>query len=338
MHSHASAFDVVRQAASHDDALPITFSPKFLGSESADHYWLLGKRNGRLVFTQPVLAYRKAIFRFARLPDAPFSSVPTTAEEERDFLDACVAYLRKAGCDFIMQSNTTAVFRAIPSGATGIPFGTYRIDLSKTPEVLSKELHPKHRNGVNGATKKGCTVRPLGGNELNAAFDVINGSFQRTGGRFMLREKFLQQHNNFGENVLSLGVFSEEGLLQGCGIFPYTKPAALYLHGGSVAAPVSGAMNLLHWHAILHFRQLGVATYDFVGARYSPLPGSRFDGIKKFKARFGGEFYQGYMWRLPFSTIKYSLFKVIFKLIANGQGDIIDQERSQQRTEGIPNV
>jgi hypothetical protein len=326
MQTQANELVVAREDARHDDALPITFSPSFLKSESKDFFWLVGRRNGEEVFVQPVLRYKKAIFNFARFPDAPFSRMPTSATEEREFLDACAAHLRSADCDFIMQSSTTAVFRAVPTGATAIPFGTYRIDLTQPTEVLFKGLHPKHRNSINGASKKGCTVRPLRTDELDLAFDIISGSFQRSGGHFINREKFHQQYENFGSHVLTMGVFSSEGVIQGCGIFPYTKATALYLHGGSVPAPVSGAMNLLHWQAILQFKELGVEVYDFVGARVSPAPGSRFEGIKNFKARFGGQFLQGYMWRLPFSAFKFSLFKIVFRLIANGQGDIIDQE------------
>jgi len=83
-------------------------------------------------------------------------------------------------------------------------------------------------------------------------------------------------------------------------------------------------MNLLHWEAIRRFRTLRVKRYDFVGTRIKPEKGSKQEGIKVFKARFGGRLVQGYMWKYTFSSGEKPYLSLAAQ-VRNG-GDIVDQE------------
>ena len=55
-------------------------------------------------------------------------------------------------------------------------------------------------------------------------------------------------------------------------------------------------------------KERGVKYYDFVGARINPDEGSKYEGIQRFKSRFGGELKKGYLWKMPLNKFKYKLF------------------------------
>ena len=127
-------------------------------------------------------------------------------------------------------------------------------------------------------------------------------------------------------------VASFEGELQGAGILLWSENrSAYYMFGGSAVKPHAGAMNLLHWSAMKLMKERGVKYYDFVGARINPDEGSKYEGIQRFKSRFGGELKKGYLWKMPLNKFKYKLFcwLVAAKQGRNYCGDVIDQERKR---------
>ena len=62
-----------------------------------------------------------------------------------------------------------------------------------------------------------------------------------------------------------------------------------------------------------------------MGVRLNPEKGSKQEGLKMFKERFGGELHQGYMWKYSFNLVKYALYASLAR-IRHG-GDVVDQER-----------
>jgi lipid II:glycine glycyltransferase (peptidoglycan interpeptide bridge formation enzyme) len=135
----------------------------------------------------------------------------------------------------------------------------------------------------------------------------------------------------FERQVLALGdrvrvlVANHEGAPQSAAVIPFSHHSAYYMHGGNVASPLTGTSNLLQWEAIRMFRELGVHRYDFFGARTAPKEGSKAEGIMKFKARFGGDYTRGYMWKYSFRPVKCGLYNVAARLRSGG--DVVDQER-----------
>ena len=106
------------------------------------------------------------------------------------------------------------------------------------------------------------------------------------------------------------------------------------LHKNGIKVVLDGvfnAMNLLHWSAMKLMKERGVKYYDFVGARINPDEGSKYEGIQRFKSRFGGELKKGYLWKMPLNKFKYKLFcwLVAAKQGRNYCGDVIDQERKR---------
>ena len=82
-------------------------------------------------------------------------------------------------------------------------------------------------------------------------------------------------------------------------------------------------------------KERGVLLYDFVGARVNPEPGSKLEGIQRFKSRFGGEMKVGYMWRYVNRPVRYKIYNLLLNSYMkyvrhdNTFSDIIKEERSK---------
>lgn len=90
-------------------------------------------------------------------------------------------------------------------------------------------------------------------------------------------------------------------------------------------------MNLLQWNVIKKMKENNVKFYDFMGARMNPEVGSKYEGIQRFKERFGGELKKGYLWKYSLNDFKYWLYRLLVFIYSKGHfhGDIIDQERKR---------
>jgi hypothetical protein len=314
--------------------LPIFASETFLESMSSEYGWLGGfAADGDLRCVLPFLLIRRLGFRLIRFP---VQTIPMTAdltiEEEKSFLNRVVEHLRSTPADLIIPATFNTVFRTCPDGAIVAPFGSYVVDLTKSEEELWANVHSKHRNVIRNATKKG--MKFLSGMEhLRTAYSLVRESFMRSAKGLMGKARvdlrfnydtFRKQALAFGDNV-RVFVVEHEGVAHSAAVIPFSNHSAYYMHGGSIAHPLTGASNLLQWEAMRHFRELGVQQYDFFGARIDPEPGSKIEGIMKFKERFGGPLLQGYMWKMPFRPFKCSLYSLASRVRSGG--DVVDQER-----------
>jgi len=129
------------------------------------------------------------------------------------------------------------------------------------------------------------------------------------------------------------GVVYHHGTPQGALFVLHTRRRAFYLCGGtaeSVFPP--GANRLLHWEAIKYCHGMGVEEYDFVGARPRDVSGTKLEHIQRFKARFGAELRQGYLWKIDLHPWLVSMYDVVSSLKRRvlrrraPNPDIIDQE------------
>jgi hypothetical protein len=179
---------------------------------------------------------------------------------------------------------------------------------------------------------------------LDTAYNLTLESFLRSADGFVGRSRvrarldyaeFCRVVHGLGEYVQVL-VADHNGVAQCAAVIPFSGHSAYYMHGGSVAKPVLGASNLLQWEAMRRFREMGVRRYNFFGARLAPQRGSKAEGIRKFKERFGGELVSGFMWKRSFRRGKYALYELA-AWMRNG-GDVVDQERKRQSTSAVAAV
>ncbi len=304
--------------------LSIYASEGFLKLVGDEYGWLGGfDDSGKLRCILPYTVIRKAIFRMVRfrVETSPMAE-GFGIEEEKSFLNNAVEYFRSTGADMIIPASNNTIFRTYPDRAEAAPYGSFIIDLSQAEETLWSNLHSKHRNVVRNAMKKGVEIRS-GPEHVITAYELVRDTLKRSKLGFMGLHAFEHFVKGLGENVKIL-VAEHRGVAQGCAVVPFSNYGAYYLYGGSIAEPLTGAMNLLQWEAIRMFRNLGVKRYDFVGVRINPENGSKQEGLVMFKQRFGGQLAQGYMWKYSIRPLKYAVYSQAVRFLRGG--DIVDQE------------
>lgn len=296
----------------------------FLKTVSDEYGWLGGiNDSGEVSCILPYTIVHKGPLRMVRFRIETISlNGDLELLEEKTFLNNAVDYFRALGADVIIPATTNSVFRTYPEQAVAAPYGTYIIDLSHTEETLWGKIHPKHRNVIRNAMKKGVEIQS-GPEFIDTAYSLVRDTFGRSRLGFMKRDAFKRMIAGLGENVKVL-VASYQGIVQGCAILPFSNYSAYYVYGGSIQETLTGAMNYLQWEAIRAFSNLGVKRYDFVGVRIDPERGSKQDGLQLFKRRFGGELIQGYMWKCALRPLKSRLYSVGVQLLRGG--DIVDRE------------
>ena len=310
--------------------LSIYASEQFLRVVGDEYGWLGGfAESGELQCVLPYTVIRKMFIRLVRfrVETIPLGEEPDV-HEEKAFLNSTIEYFQSIGADVIIPASTNTIFRTYPNGAIAAPYGTYIIDLSQPEEILWGNIHSKHRNVIRNAIKKGVQI--LSGMQyVETAYRMIRDTFKRSALPFMSYDAFLRMMRGLGQNA-KVFVADYQGVLQGCAVIPFSNHSAYYVYGGSIPLPLTGAMNLLQWEAIRHFRCLGVKHYDFCGVRINPEKGSKQAGLMMFKERFGPRLNQGYMWKSPINPIKSFIYSQAVRLLRGG--DIVDTERHKLRS------
>lgn len=312
--------------------LSIFASESFLRAAGDAYGWLGGfDESGAQRCILPYTVVRKLGIRMARFR---VETIPLEGglevEEERSFLDGVVAHFRSTGIDLVLPATNNAIFRTYPSGASAAPYGTYVLDLTQSESVLWARLHSKHRNGIRSAAKNGVEIQS-GIEYLAAAHQLIRATLKRSRMAFKSYDDFTRYVSSFGENVM-IFVAAHRGAPQGCAVIPFSEHSAYYVYGGTAPDPVTGAMNLLQWEAIRHFQSLGVRRYNFVGVRIDPEKGSKQEGLKMFKERFGGQLLQGYMWKYPLRPVPSAVYSLAVRWLRGG--DIVDREHHKLAAAG----
>lgn len=288
---------------------------------------------GYVVDGDKILPYsvkKRKIFKSVQLPCLPVGCKP---EEELKFIDEAVKLISKEVNPDYIYTTATSIFDEYCTKSEYCRFGSYIISLDQTEDEIFGNLHSKHRNVVRKAEKDGLTV-DFGPQYAEVCYDLIKDTYGRQGKAAFSREHFASL-KSMSDHV-DFWVVKNGEEFQGCAVLLWNKGfSSYYLHGGSAAHPHGGALNLLHWEAIKKMKARGVKYYDFVGARTNPEPGSKLEGIQRFKSRFGGEMKVGYMWRYVNNPLKYRLYTTAVKMYTkyvlkdNNYYDIIDEERAK---------
>jgi len=305
-------------------------SERYLQSISTNYGWLGGFKKGELLFVLPYIIRQKMIFRQLEFQTATiYIKENSSVSLENEFLEQSVFFLKTQNIDSIKQPVNSAVFRTAPEQSISVPFGSYIVNLELSEENLWSNIHSKHRNVIRRAEKD--KVQIIRSRKFDdAVYEMLVRTMKRSHMGFYSHNEYKKILNGFGEYV-EVFIALKNGELQGCAVLPYSQHSAYYIWGGSCDDISLGSMNLLHWEAIRYFRKLGTRTYDFVGARIHPQPGSKQETIQRFKARFGAELKQGYLWKISISSWKMWIFNTLIAIKHKKiQKDIIDQERNEK--------
>lgn len=301
--------------------LPVVATKEFLNSKSDKFGWFVSDD-----FILPFIIEKKFIFKRMIFT---YSVIKKNNNSAKEFLNEVVELSKNLDIDFIYQPYAFAIFEEVPDNCIYVPFGSYQVDLSKSEEDLFKNLHSKHRNVVKKAQKNGLNIYH-GKEYKKECFDLICDTLKRQQQPFMNYQTLSTMQKRLG-NTIEFYIIRNKEKIEGSAIIIYNKHEAYYLFGGSDNKTSPGAMNFLIWQILLDMKAKNVKSFDFVGARINPKNGSKFEGIQRFKSRFGTTLKSGYLWKVPIKPFKYRLFRFItwlyYKLKNKTYaGDIIDQE------------
>lgn len=308
---------------------PIFASESHLKSVGDEYGWLGGfNDSGKLCCILPYTIIRKAVFRMVRFRvETILLDQALDESEEKSFLNSAIGYFRSIGADMIIPGTNNAIFRTYPDGADAAPYGSYVIDLSQPEDTLWRNIERITRQNIKTAQKKGVIIRSeVEG--LDVMYGEIRETFKRSNLSFMSYADFERYVNGLGA-YCKIMVADYQGAPQSFVLFAYSDFCAYAVYAGNIANQFQGANKLIYWEAIRFFKELGVMSYDFVGARIDPEKGSKQDGINSLKRRFGAKLKHGYMWKYPLRPVGFMVYNLAVRFLR--RGDIVDNERHKMK-------
>ena len=166
-----------------------------------------------------------------------------TPEEEKAFLNKCMDLAKKKLAISHVVSVNTALFMSYPEGADFCKWGSYKVNLEKTEEVLFSGLHSKHRNVIRKAEQEGTQVF-YGKEYAEEAVSLMNDTYGRQGSKYRFGVQYIKNIDELGENADWWVVKDKNGIPQGSAVFLWNRGSSCYyMHGGSAAHTTTGAMN-----------------------------------------------------------------------------------------------
>ncbi len=241
------------------ESLPVFCSDRFLRTISGDYGWVesLNEHGARRCIL-PFCVIRKGGLRLVRFTSQTVATgEDLTIDEEKAFLNAVVGVFRCNRADLIIPGTFSSLFRTYPDGAIAVPYGTYVVDLRPDESVLWQGVHPKHRNMVRSAERRGIRFR-VAPDSLQIAATLVEESFERSASGLVdrLRLRWRSRRDSIVSEVVSLRenvavlVAETQNQIHAAAIIPFSEPCAYYMHGGSASDALPGAMNLLQWEAM----------------------------------------------------------------------------------------
>lgn len=279
-----------------------------------------------------VLCRELFVFYVASLPVEYISLREHHRECEKEFLNKMVSYLQNVQrVHWIGPTSTSAFFMAYPDGSEWIPFGSHVVDLQQSEETLWNNVHSKHRNVIRRAEKEGLNIVSGNSRKLLEDFAYVDKiTWERSGQKGHSVSFFEKLVELYQEQIILFGIYKQDEI-QGAIILQYNEQMSYYLYGGCINDVQLGAMNYLHWYAMLYLKSKGVKKYSFLGCRINEDIDSKYHTLQRFKSRFGGELVRGYMFKIPCNNFMYRLERRL-RYIKRNHGkqcplDIIDEER-----------
>ncbi|WP_084683704.1 lipid II:glycine glycyltransferase FemX [Psychromonas hadalis] len=297
-----------------DMELPVFAKEGYLKAKSSSFGWLVSDS-----FILPYIIVKKLIFKRLIFTSTPIRLLKASDEQEALFLSEAINFLKENKlCDFIGKAQSNCVFKNVPEHISTVPWGSYLLDLTKSEDEIISGYHKKHRNVVKKAEKEGASV--VFNDSIDVVYNNIKETLDRQNAPYFPSLDFLTNlKKDIPDNLLLASVYQNE-ILQGTAVILFDGECGYYLYGGSTPRPATGSVNYLQHRIMLHLKSLGLSKYDFVGARITVQPGSKFEGIQRFKSRFGCQLETGYAFNVIFSPIKFKLYNFTAKLYLRLKG------------------
>jgi lipid II:glycine glycyltransferase (peptidoglycan interpeptide bridge formation enzyme) len=290
--------------------IPFYGQEKYLSSRSSNYGWFTSKN-----FLLPFIIKEISIFKQLVFTTATIYKNDATIEEERDFLDSVVSYIKiNKMCDYIYKQQPTAIFNTYPKKANVIRWGSYQIDTNNDLDFMIKRLSKTQIRYTKKAIKEGLKVERS--EDIEEIFQVCNQSLTRQNIQLEMNiEEFIQQYKNFHPSNMLIFKISYQEEIQGAIVIFFDKDYAYYEYGGSIPKPKNGSLKLLHLTVMQYLSEkLNIKKYDFVGAIPDVIDNIKETGIQKFKREFGAKMVEGYHFSVIINPFKHYLFHILLKL------------------------
>lgn len=243
---------------------------------------------------------------------------------ETDFLNSVSAICKeKKICDVIYKPQSNVFFNTYPDNSDYIPWGTYETDITKSYESLLMSFDGKHRNVIRKAIKDGVITYAT--MDVDLVYTNIRETLERQNSIHYPSLDYLKKLKKLLPHNILFYCASYKNNLQGTAIIIFDNKTAYYMYGGSIQCPHIGSINLLQYNVMIELSKLGVERYDFVGARIPVVPGSKYEGIQRFKSRFGSTLKRGFVFRVVVNPNKYKLFIFLVKLFSRIRGSVFKE-------------
>lgn len=308
------------------DDVPAFAQPDYLLFKGQNYGYIYGQINQEIVFFSAFILKKRYFFCLAEFQIPVICLNDSYKDQTVEFMEKGLQELnKKYNVDFVCQNPAYAIFNIYPKGAQYTYFGSYICNLENTEEQLWKKIHSKHRNVIRKAQNMGVEIK-FNDYDIDEVYEIISNTQKRSGNGFISKEQFLTLAGSMSNGLDIISAYYN-GELQGCAVMAHDKKRAYYLYGGSCAKTSPGALNLMHWQAMLYYKGAGLLEYDFVGARLSDHISEKIQGIQRFKSRFGGDLKKGFLWKYIFKSHKYWLYKLLcFIKKGKWEVDAIDEE------------
>lgn len=167
------------------------------------------------------------------------------------------------------------------------PQVTSLVDLRRPPEQLRATFKPKTRYNLGLSERRGVAV--VQSQDVDAFARLSGATAERQGIHLPSADYYRALLELFGPDRARLYLASHaDRVLAGIVVVRFGRTAT-YLFGGSADEGRELMPNyLLHWRAMLDFKDLGCDVYDWWGIPDNPFPDHPWAGLYRFKMGFNG--------------------------------------------------
>lgn len=284
----------------------------------------------------PIAVKKKFIFCYAEILSEPYCLSECNQNDFILFYDKVMEALKEYNVQWTI--NTAACLSEYtPHNCKRIPFGSHVINLSLDVDNLMANMHSKHRNVVKKALSNNVRVDISSCNLIDDYIFIDKQTWNRSNRLGFSRKYYLSKLESLPMNSF-IAIAYHDDMPQAGALIYYNKTIGYYMYGCTIDKPVTGSANLLQWEIIKFLKAKNVKYYSFVGCRINEDKGSKYEGIQRFKGRFGGVLKKGFLFRYEQNHFMYRIFQLAMRIRTPGHTkykDAIDQEIHKWKDEQI---
>jgi len=275
-------------------ALNYEKSPVFILTSNKD-YWILIRQNlftfsPRFFWLKPFGWWLSSLHAYGS-PTGNFEILVNRGEE----------LAQKSGCaSFIINdlrdTEDNSLIKILESrGFSRQTWATFLVDLTKNEEELWNAVKKEARKLVNKSKREGVSVRIATTDaDFEAYYELLKESRKKLGFATCPYKEVLDLRKHFGSDYTVFLAEYQGKIIAGMGIMHKGGFIREIMAGRDEKYKTLYANDLMKWEIIRWGHEKGFKVYDLRGINPNPAPGSKEEGIYRFKEKWGGKFCEVY--------------------------------------------